>query len=323
MKVRSQRSEVRGQRTEVSRMVRLQFSLWLAAGWMFAGVVGCQPAAPVTVHILADASAASTGGTSDSTAATTAEGYGNLIGTVTFEGSAPQLTPLVKAGAPGVKDPEVCGVADVPNENLVVNPSNKGIANVVIFLDKKPANIKPELAATPTEPVLFDQKGCKFTPHVVAVRVGQPLLVLSGDAVAHNTHTFPGRNNTFNQAIPANERKGIPCPYTKPEAAPVRVVCDLHTWMKAYHFPVDHPYVAVTDADGKFRIEGLPAGKHVFKVWQEGAKDSNKLLDRKLEVTIEADKDTTKDLSYGANLFAGPRAESGEVQIAMSRHSGN
>jgi hypothetical protein len=270
-----------------------------------AGFSGCQEAPAVTVRVLPNAEAVATASTGGGDAAATAAGYGNFLGSVTFEGTAPPLAPVIKAGAAGVKDPEVCGVTDIPNENLVVNPQNKGIANVVIYLDKKPASVKPELAAVPTEPVLFDQKGCRFLPHVVAVRVGQPLLVLSGDSVAHNTHTFPGRNNVFNQTIPANERKGVPCPYSKPEAAPIRVQCDLHTWMKAYHFPVDHPYVAVTDADGKFRIEGLPAGKHVFKVWQEGAKDSNKLLDRKLEITIEADKDTTKTLSYGANLFAG------------------
>lgn len=311
MMARGQRSEIRSQKSVDSdqcRMAALGRPLGvtlLACGLLTAGFAGCQEAPAVAVRILPDVAAAATASTGDGGAAATAAGYGNLVGTVTFEGSAPQLAPVIKAGAAGVKDPEVCGVMDVPNESLVVNPQNKGIANVVIYLDKKPANVKPELAAAPTEPVLFDQKGCRFLPHVVVVRVGQPLLVLSADGVAHNTHTFPERNNGFNQAIPANERKGIPCPYPKPESKPLEVKCDLHTWMKAYHFPVDHPYVAVTDADGKFRIEGLPAGKHVFKVWQEGAKDSNKLLERKLEITIEADKDTTKDISYGPNLFAG------------------
>ncbi|MBI5759216.1 MAG: hypothetical protein HZA46_11925 [Planctomycetales bacterium] len=277
----------------------------IAAGLLFGGIVGCQPASPVTVRVLADASAASTGGTVDAGPATTPEGYGNFVGTVTLNGNAPQLTPVVKAGDAGVKDREVCGVMDVPDESLVVNPANKGIANVVLFLEKKPANIKADLAATPTDPVIFDQKGCRFLPHVSIVRINQPLLILSADAVAHNTHTFPNRNNGFNQAIPANERKGVPCPYSKPEANPIEVKCDLHTWMKAYHFPVDHPYVAVTDADGKFEIKGLPAGKHVFKVWQEKVKDSSKLLERKLEITIEPDKDTTKDLSYASGAFSG------------------
>src|SRR5258708_11342366 len=74
--------------------------------------------------------------------------------------------------------------------------------------------------------------------------------------------------------------------------------------MKAYHFPIDHPYVAVTDKDGKFKIEGLPAGKHSFNVWHERGPGSSQLLERKLVITIDADKDNTKDLSYGATKFA-------------------
>src|SRR4029077_18348486 len=104
--------------------------------------------------------------------------------------------------------------------------------------------------------------------------------------------------------ISANERTGVPCDYKKPEAGPIEVKCDLHQWMKAYHFPIDHPYVAVTDKDGKFRIEGLPAGKHSFNVWHERGPGDSRLLARKLDITIEVDKETTKDLSYGADKFA-------------------
>jgi hypothetical protein len=74
--------------------------------------------------------------------------------------------------------------------------------------------------------------------------------------------------------------------------------------MKAYHFPIDHPYVAVTDKDGHFKIEGLPAGKHLFNVWHESAPGGAQLLERKLQITIEVDKETRKDLSYGPTKFA-------------------
>ena len=75
--------------------------------------------------------------------------------------------------------------------------------------------------------------------------------------------------------------------------------------MKAYHFPIDHPYWAKTDENGKFKIEGLPAGKHVFLVWHERGPGDSQLLDRKLQITIEVDKETVKDLSYGPTNFAG------------------
>ena len=132
-------------------------------------------------------------------------------------------------------------------------------------------------------------------PHILPIRVdlNQPVLVKSDDSIAHNTHTNPTRNSQFNQAVKANDREGIPVKYTRPESQPIPVTCDYHSWMKAYHFPVDHPYYAITDADGKFTIKGLPAGKHQFIVWQERAG----ILDRKLEVTIAPDETTTLDPS--------------------------
>lgn len=261
---------------------------------------GCPESQIVTVHVKADAKAAPEGN-AGAGEATTAAGYGNLVGTVTYDGAPSPLAALVTAGSP-VKDAEVCSVVAVPDESLVVNPSNNGIANVVIFLEKRPANIKPELAKPPTEPVMFDQKGCRFLPHLVTVQVGQPLLVVSDDAIPHNTHTNPNRNDSFNKVITANERKGVPCDYKKAETAPISVVCDYHAWMKAWHFPLDHPYVAVTDKDGKFKIEGLPAGTHSFNVWHERGK--SQLLERKLQIKIEVDTDTPKNLTYGGPKFA-------------------
>ncbi|MGE5194741.1 MAG: hypothetical protein ACM3U2_19800, partial [Deltaproteobacteria bacterium] len=239
-------------------------------------------------------------------AVTEAKGYGSLVGTVTYEGAPPSYPPLVARGGAGLKpeDKAVCAAQPVPDETLVVNPDNKGLANAIIFLEKRPGSIKPELAKPPAEPVYFDQKGCRFFPHVLVVQAGQPLLVVSGDPITHNTHTFPSRNKPFNQAIAPEDRKGVPCDYSKAEPGPIAVACDLHTWMKAYHFPIDHPYAAVTDKDGKFKIEGLPAGTHSFNVWHERGPGGSQLLERKLQIAIEVDRETTKDLAYGAAKFA-------------------
>ncbi len=273
----------------------------LATAALFAG---CPEEAKVTVSIKHVAGAGESSASAGGVETTTATGYGSLAGTITYDGDAQALPPLFAAGDPNVKDAAVCAAQPIPNESLVVNPANKGLANVIIFLDKRPANIKPELAKPPTDPVYFDQKGCVFHPHVLTVQAGQPLLIISDDPVPHNTHTRPKRNTEFNQVIAPKDRTGKPCDYKKPEQLPLSVVCDLHTWMKAYHFPTDHPYVAVTDKDGKFKIEGLPAGKHSFNVWHERGPGDNQLLDKKLQITIEADKETPKDLSYGAAKFA-------------------
>lgn len=279
-------------------------------------LAGCPQAQSVEVTIKKVAGADSAekeGATEDAAPA----GFGNLLGTVTFEGAPKELPPIINAGDSSVKDAAICAAAAVPDESLVVDPASKGIANVVIFLEKRPGTVKPELAKPPTDPVLFDQKGCRFMPHVLAVQVGQPLLVVSGDAIPHNTHTNPKRNDSFNKVIGADDRKGVPCDYKKSEPSPLSVVCDYHPWMKAYHFPVDHPYVAVTDKDGKFKIEGLPAGKHSFNVWHERAAGSGQMLERKLQITIEVDKDTTKDLTYGGTKFAAGSLTSPQRLVAF------
>jgi hypothetical protein len=248
------------------------------------------------------------GATDAGAGSSAAKGYGTLVGTVTIDAVPKDYPPppVVAQGGAGLKpeDKAVCAAEPVPDETLVVNTANKGLANVIVYLEKRPGNIKPELAKPPQDPEFFDQKGCRFFPHVLVVQSGQPLLVKSDDTIPHNTHTRPKRNVEFNQTIRPKDRDGVSCEYKKPESAPVTVVCDLHTWMKAYHFPIDHPYAAVTDKDGKFKIEGLPAGKHSFNVWHERGPGDSRLLARKLEVTIEVDKETTKDLSYGADKFA-------------------
>jgi plastocyanin len=152
----------------------------------------------------------------------------------------------------------------------------------------------------PEEHVVFDQKGCRFIPHALTVRCGQKVLVKSDDDLVHNTHTNPLKNiKGFNSAIKAKDRDGVPLTYEKPENVPVKVQCDFHPWMVAWHLPLDHPFMAVTDENGKFEIKGLPPGKHTFVVWHEVPG----YLNNKLAVDIKADKVTEETLSFTAAQF--------------------
>ena len=282
-------------------------------------LTGCPELHHVEVQMKAGSGGAAEGAAEETEAAAVA-GYGNLHGVLTLEGDVPAVKKLFSAGDASVKDSAICAAGDAIDEGLIINPANKGIANAVIFLEKAPATIKPELVEPPKDPAIFDQKACRFFPRVVAFRIGQPLMVLSDDPIPHNTHTDPKRNSTFNQTISPNDRKGVECRYTKPEATPVKVVCDYHAWMKAYHFPVDHPYFAVTDADGKFKIDGLPAGKHTFNVWHEAA--SGGFLERKVVVEIAVDGDTEKNLSYAPAKFAAVPAPQPAVAYERLRQGG-
>lgn len=244
----------------------------------------------------ADGAPVASGASGDSTAA--AGGVGSWKGRVILDGAAPALPLIVKAGAP-VKDPEVCGVMDLPDERLVVGEGN-GVANTFIFLPKAPAGAK--VAPPPSEPAIFDQKGCKFIPHAFLVRAGQKVLVKSDDPIAHNTHVFAVRNTSFNSTINPNDRNGAEMIYSKPEAEPVEVKCDFHAWMLAYHFPIDHQFAALSAADGSFEIKDLPAGEHKFRVWHEGC--DGKYISRSFAVSIKANETTTLDIPYPAAKLA-------------------
>ncbi len=66
--------------------------------------------------------------------------------------------------------------------------------------------------------------------------------------------------------------------------------CDVHGWMNAYVGVLDHPYFAVTDADGKFELKTLPPGTYTIEAWHE------KLGTTTQSVTIGAKE--TKDVTF-------------------------
>ena len=224
--------------------------------------------------------------------------WGTLKGQVLLNGDLPKIPPLVEKGNANTKDAAVCAAEAVADEKLVVDPETKGIANVVIYLAKKPAKVHPDLATSKEKEVIFDQKNCQFIPHVLTVHTDQVVRVKSDDAVPHNTHTKPLKNNSENFVVGANDRAGVLMkPMTLVEKTPVKVTCDLHPWMGAYWVILDHPYAAVTDAKGNFEIPNLPVGTHEFMVWQESAG----WLDKKYSVTIKEGLNEQPSLKFNAS----------------------
>ena len=288
-------------RLKLTNISTIQYA-WLAVAGLALCGCGLSDLPPVTVTLKPadEGVVVATAATTETPAATATEtpaaagGTGDLVGTVLFEGTGPSLAPLIVMGA-DVKDKAVCSAKAVPDESLLVDAATKGIQNVFVFFEKAPAGATD---VPPPEKQIFDQAGCRFLPHGMLVRTKRPLLVLSADAVGHNTHTYPGRNSSFNGAISANDRKGVAITYVQPEREPFKVTCDVHPWMSAYHLPLDHGYAAVSDEQGKFMIKGLPAGSHVLKVWHE----SGKLLERGYKVTIKPGENPV-ELKYGAARF--------------------
>ncbi len=220
-----------------------------------------------------------------------ADVWGSIEGQFVLDGAIPSVPLLVKKGDAAAKDAAVCAAQDVPDDGMAIDPETKGIGSVIIFM-RKAAKIHPDLMKSKEATVEFDQKGCRFFPHAMVVRTDQKVLCKSSDAVAHNVHTNPFANSPANFIVQPNDKSGSPVAMPIAESLPVKVVCDIHPWMIAWWVVADHPYVAITDAQGKFKIENLPEGKMEFRVWHEKAG----YIERKWEIDVKADATTTVPL---------------------------
>lgn len=208
-------------------------------------------------------------------------GGGSITGTVKFAGTPPAPEKINIT-----KDTQACGT-EKTKPDLVVG-ADGGIANVVVIVKAS----KGKKLEVPAAPVTFDQKGCEYQPHVLAVPAGTTIEVLNPDGVLHNVHVMGKTNPEANRAMPKFQKK-IQWKVEKPEA-PIAVKCDAHPWMHAYWFVMDQPYYAVTDASGKFAIADLPAGDYEVEVWHE------KLGQKVEKVTVPGGAAATVDWSLGS-----------------------
>jgi len=184
---------------------------------------------------------------------------GAVTGTVRLEGAPPPPTKL-----PVTIDQYVCG-REKEGEDLVLSPQ-RGIRYAVVSLVDPPAAaaaLPTALDALPTPEM--DQQACSFAPRVVLVPAGGTVRFLNSDRLLHNLHSAPGASVEFNRTQP----KGRTIPIVFPTPGIVRVSCDLHSWMRAWVVVAEHPFYAVTDAEGRFTLRGVPPGRYRLRVWQE------------------------------------------------------
>jgi plastocyanin len=157
-------------------------------------------------------------------------------------------------------DQYVCGT-EKDAADLLVEPAG-GIQNAVVWIENPPPGAS---GSPPVGAPQMDQKGCVFTPRVVVVPAGGSVEFLNSDRLLHNLHSAPKANSPFNRTQPKG--RTIAVQFAKPEI--VRLDCDLHSWMRGWIVVADHPYYAVTDANGAFAFAGVPPGRYTLKVWQE------------------------------------------------------
>ena len=212
---------------------------------------------------------------------------GVIKGTIVLKGDVPEPTVAVKMGDTTVKDANICAAKTLISEELVIDKESKGIANVFIYMPKAPSGVK--FGASETKKLILDQKNCRFVPHAMIVRTDQEVEVISSDGCAHNFHTYPIKNDPLNVLMGPNtpEGKGVKLEFAGPEILPIKVGCDIHSWMEAYWMVIDHPFAAVTNEKGEFEIQGLPDGEHTFRVWQKKAG----YLEKSLKIKVKGDSE--------------------------------
>jgi plastocyanin len=187
-------------------------------------------------------------------------GESTVAGRVTLSGTAPTAR-VIKVSQ---SDP-LCMVEGgaIRSEIYVVGPDN-ALQNVFLHVKE---GLGDRTFPAPKTPVVLDQVGCRYTPHVFGVQVGQPVEIINSDATIHNVHARPKTNVEFNFSQAVKGRRDTRT-FDKPEVmVPFR--CDVHGWMNSYAGVVPHPFFAVSGEDGRFEIKGLPSGTFTIEAWHE------------------------------------------------------
>lgn len=198
---------------------------------------------------------------------------GKITGHILFEGEKPKVKPLTVAAAQAGNCCAAGENVDDQDRSLLIG-EKLGIANVVVSLTVKDAKVQ-----VPEKPVVYNQVSCRFEPHVLVVPVGTTVSFKNSDKCVHNVHLYAFHNTGFNRAVPeGKDAKG-----TFKRAESIKVSCDIHPWMAGWVVVTDATHWALTDAEGGFSLEGIPAGTYELQVWHE------KLGKAKTEVTVKAE----------------------------------
>jgi plastocyanin len=207
---------------------------------------------------------------------------GTLTGTVTFSKKAPSPVEIDMA-----QDP-VCGLAATNmSEQFVVKDHR--LANVFVYIKD---GLGDRIYTAPQTPVVLDQKGCRYVPHVIGVVTGQPIEFTNSDATMHNVHLMPQIGGNQSMDISQPPKGGTTSrTFTKPEVMiPVR--CNNHPWMQSFINISDNPFFAVTDQNGHFEVKGLPPGIYTLVAVHEV------LGEKSATVTVKSQQTTPQDFQF-------------------------
>jgi plastocyanin len=201
---------------------------------------------------------------------------GTITGTVRFTGKVPPAKKVTTTDG-----------AVIEHNDLVVEPKSKGLRYVFVLVEGAPVQPKVKKA----EPVVVDQRDMLFVPRVVAVRHGQAVRFDNSDLCNHSVQAVSTlAANQFNKfTAPNNPLEHV----FEVQKKPVVIGCALHGWMRAWVYVVPHSWFAVTDAEGRFRLNNVPAGKHTLSFVHP---DSG--LQERKDITVEKGQTATISVEW-------------------------
>jgi len=183
---------------------------------------------------------------------------GTISGKVTYTGTPPKMKPIDMSKEPTCAKEHAA--SPVMTENVVTGPGNS-VEWAVVYVSAGDQGSAPG-----TQTLKFDQKGCQYIPHVLAMQVNQPFEIINNDPFLHNIHPLPKINPEWNKSQPPGTPPQVE-KYDKPEFIPVK--CNVHPWMHGYFVVLNTSHYSLTGSDGSFKIAGLPPGKYTLTAWQE------------------------------------------------------
>jgi plastocyanin len=207
---------------------------------------------------------------------------GTVNGKVSLLGTPPKFKPLDLS-----KEPD-CVRMHASNplfpENVLTGPGNS-LRNVVVYISAGAA----DTTLAPSTATTFDQQGCHYTTHVLALRIGQEVSITNSDPFAHNIHPQAKINREWNKMQPA----GTPAfsyAYDHEEFIPIK--CNIHPWMQGYFVVLKTSHFAVTGDDGRFSLPSLRPGHYTVTAWHETYGTQSK------EITITAGESLSLDFTF-------------------------
>jgi plastocyanin len=184
---------------------------------------------------------------------------GSISGKVTLSGAPPRTKPLDLT-----REPQ-CVLMHASNplypENVVIGPGNS-LRNVVVYISAGMS----EDPGVPAAPAAFDQQGCHYATHILAVRVGQEIKISNSDPFAHNIHPLARVNREWNKMQPPGTP---PFSYAYDHEEFIPIKCNIHPWMQGYFVILKTSHFAVTGQDGRFILPNLPPGHYTVTAWHE------------------------------------------------------